>query len=569
MVEMLPDFLSSEIQSQAEATLFREFREYQSEERYIILHSLGLSEHIHNIFGEIDFVVICQHGVLCIEVKGGEVGCNKGVWEFINRYGKREQKSEGPFQQVQGNMQSLRTYLSKRLGKWDPLVSCQYASCVIMPDCTFSYRGIEIIPEILFDKTSYSNLGDTVERSFKYWREKLQSQYGFEGARLSDAEMNRLANLLRGDFRFVPSMKATIDNTSKALCALTDEQYDVLESLAENERTLVSGVAGAGKTLLGMEQARRMYWAGKRVLYICFNKSISEYVQYQFTKEEIDITACTLHSLMMNGAIPDEVNQDFFEKRLPAQFMSNETNEPYDYLIVDEGQDLFRDAYLPCLGKILKGQLDHGCWLIFYDQNQNLFNDNNQFDSCLNILKKTGAATYKLSVNCRNTKQIASANTLVTGISNIGKPKISGPSVKYIAYSDKAAEHELLNELLLDLKNDGIYGGDLIILSKYTIANPKNCLNRNPISETAGLMKTDGQMWRAKKAEVRFSTISSYKGLESKVVILIDVDDFSEQSSKLLNYVAISRATSLLYIYYDSHKEKERQSMMVRSFGKI
>ena len=239
MVEMLPDLLAPEIKSKAEADLFHEFKNHETNERYIILHSLGLSEHVNNIFGEIDFVVICSMGVLCIEVKGGEVRRDSGVWEFVNRYGKKTQKTEGPFQQVQGNMQSLRTYLLKRLGKWDPLVSCQYASCVIMPDCDFSYRGIEIIPEILFDRTNYRGLDETAIMSFSYWRRVLQSQYGFEGTGLDDSEMDRLANLLRGDFHFVPSMKDTIDATSKALCVLTDEQYDVLESLSDNERTLV------------------------------------------------------------------------------------------------------------------------------------------------------------------------------------------------------------------------------------------------------------------------------------------------------------------------------------------
>lgn len=568
MVEMLPDLLAPEIKSQAEAILFREFRDYQTDQRYIILHSLGLSEHVHNIFGEIDFVVICSSGVLCIEVKGGEVSCDKGVWEFVNRYGKKEQKTEGPFQQVQGNMQSLRTYLMKRLGKWDPLVSCQYASCVIMPDCIFSYEGIEIIPEILFDKTNYHSLDETAVLSFDYWRGRLRSQYGFEGSGLSDDQMNRLANLLRGDFHFVPSMKDTIDATSKALCALTDEQYDVLESLADNERTLVSGMAGTGKTLLGMEQARRIYWSGKSVLYVCFNKSISEYVRYQFEREGLDIVSGTLHSLMLDGNLPEEATQDYYERVLPEQYLKKATVE-YDYLIVDEGQDLFREAYLPCLGKLLKGGLSRGSWLIFYDHNQNLYNNNDQFDSSLIKLKRCGAACYKLSINCRNTKQIADANTLMTGVSNIGRPKVSGLKVQYLPYADKVEEHRILDDLLISLKNDGICGGDLVVLSRYSITNTKNCLCKKPITKTAGLLKTGGQIWRAKKTEVRFSTISSFKGLESKVVILTDVDGFSDQTVRLLNYVAISRASSLLYVLYDEHKEQERQNMMVSSYVRL
>lgn len=569
MVKMLPDLLADEIKSQAEVKLFHEFRDLETAQRYIILHSLGLSEHVHNIFGEIDFVVICAEGILCIEVKGGEVSCTNGIWEFVNRYGKKDQKTEGPFQQVQGNMQSLRAYLLKRLGKWDSLVTCQYASCVIMPDCRFTYEGIEIIPEILFDKDNYCGLDETVALSFAYWKNKLQSQYGFEGNGLSDEEMDRLANLLRGDFHFVPSMKDTLDATSKALHVLTDEQYMVLESLADNDRTLVSGMAGTGKTWLGMEQARRIYWAGKNVLYVCFNKAISEYVKYQFEKENLEIDVCTLHAAMLQGNSPDNDSKEFFEQVLPERFLKSNSEYEYDYLVVDEGQDLFRDAYLPCLGKLIKGGLEDGNWLIFYDQNQNLYNENNEFNISLKKLKNCGAASYKLSINCRNTKQIAYANTLMTGVADIGRPKVNGLKVRYISYEDKNEEHKILDEILLTLKNDGISGGDLIILSRYSINNPNNCLYRNPVSKSAGQMKIGGQVWRAKKSEVRFSTISGFKGLESKTVILIDVDGFSAQQLRLLNYVAVSRACSLLYVLYDVKKEDERQNMMLNSYIKL
>lgn len=38
-----------------------------------------------------------------------------GDWHFINRYGKDSTKKEGPYQQAQGNEQSLRLYLEKGL----------------------------------------------------------------------------------------------------------------------------------------------------------------------------------------------------------------------------------------------------------------------------------------------------------------------------------------------------------------------------------------------------------------------------------------------------------------------
>ena len=57
MIEMIPDLLSPEIKSQAEKNLFNEFRECKTDEHYIILHSLGLSEHVNNIFGVVRKII--------------------------------------------------------------------------------------------------------------------------------------------------------------------------------------------------------------------------------------------------------------------------------------------------------------------------------------------------------------------------------------------------------------------------------------------------------------------------------------------------------------------------------
>lgn len=290
---------------------------------------MGIAEHANNIFGEIDFVILCNEGVLCLEVKGGQVSRRKGVWEFTNRYGKISRKNEGPLQQVQGDMQSLRQYMVRRLGNYDPLVRYQYVCAVAMPDCRFGATGvgIDVVPEILVDAKQPWNLDSLVDQAFGYWRQSCIEKHGFEGGRLTDAENDKMANLLRGDFHFVPSMKDTVERTVKELCALTAEQYEVLESLFENPRTMVSGVAGAGKTLIAMEQARRAYWEGKSVLYLCYNHNIAQYVQYQFEKDRVYIEAVTLHAFMMRTCgvewSPD-LSQHFYEKELPATFMAAE-----------------------------------------------------------------------------------------------------------------------------------------------------------------------------------------------------------------------------------------------------
>lgn len=97
MVKLIPAILAPEIKSAAEKRLFIEFRDHQTNHKYIILHSLGIAEHANNIFGEVDFVILCNEGVLCLEVKGDQVSRKNGIWEFTNRYGKISRKNEGPF----------------------------------------------------------------------------------------------------------------------------------------------------------------------------------------------------------------------------------------------------------------------------------------------------------------------------------------------------------------------------------------------------------------------------------------------------------------------------------------
>lgn len=575
MVQLIPDILAPEIKSPAEKRLFIEFRDHRTRKKYIILHSLGIAEHSNNIFGEIDFVILCNEGVLCLEVKGGQVARRNGVWEFTNRFGKTSRKNEGPFQQVQGNMQSLRQYMVRRLGNCDPLVRCQYACAVAMPDCFFGEAGVDVdvIRGILFDAKKHWDLDSLIDRSFEYWRQICREKHGFEGEKLTDAEIDKLANLLRGDFQFVPSMKDAVDRAAKELCALTAEQYEILESLFENPRTLVSGIAGSGKTLIAMEQARRAYWEGKSVLYLCFNHNIAQYVEYQFEKDKVCIDAVTLHAFMMRICgvrWSSDLGQDFYEKELPNTFVTTDGLPEYDLVIIDEGQDLLTETYAECINKIIRGGFSDGTWAIYFDPNQNIFNSYDQLDSMIRKLRsETHAMSWKLRTNCRNTKQIANANILMTNIPNQGKPTVSGPQVKYESYEGKTDERKKINAIIRTLKDSGAIGSDFIVLSKYTLVNPKNGLGPEGLDRDLGTLKTTGPLWKAKKNDVRFSTIPGFKGLESKIVVLIDIDLFSGEAIRLMNYVAISRASTMLYVLYDSNVERERQDMILSGFAQI
>ena len=101
------------------------------------------------------------------------------------------------------------------------------------------------------------------------------------------------------------------------------------------------------------------------------------------------------------------------------------------------------------------------------------------------------------------------------------------------------------------------------------LSNPQNGLGFTGLDGHLGTLKTTTPLWKAKKDDVRFSTISGFKGLESKIVIMIDVDRFSDEDARLLNYVAASRACAMLYVLYDCKAEQERQDMIRSGFPQI
>ena len=63
----------------------------------------------------------------------------------------------------------------------------------------------------------------------------------------------------------------------------------------------------------------------------------------------------------------------------------------------------------------------------------------------------------------------------------------------------------------------------------------------------------------------RFYTAQAFKGLEAQVVIYLDIEGFKSNDERMLNYVAMSRARTLLEVFYDQSLEKDRQEMMINA----
>ena len=572
MARMIPAVIDPEQakKSQAEATIFHWLKN-MSWGNATVLYSLPLKDHIKNSFGEIDFVVICEKGVICLEVKGGGVERKDGKWGFTNRAGITSWKNEGPYIQAQGNMKSLKQYLEKHLRAGDDILNCRWACCVLTPDCVIKTdNDTEVIPEITFNvNMKEQDLPALFDRSFKYWKEN--KHYGGDGS-LNSKARERLVTFLRGDFNFVPPLSVVLDRSEEQLLSTTDEQLNIIMHMCVNDRMMVEGAAGTGKTLLAAEQCRRSAAMGEKVLYLCFNRVIASYVREMFAHEEPGdkIDVYTFHELLMRScgilSAPTEDQADsFFKEELPNRFLDEGySGEQYDRIVLDEGQDLMNMTAYLCINEMLKNGWEGGKWTLYYDPNQNIFGDNSEFREVWETLKNS-SFVYPLTVNCRNTRQIAQGNYAVTHVYKPKYMRAEGEEIVYKTYSSKKKESEEVFNSIRRLRAEGIKKKDIVILSYYRIDNPNSCLYNVKIPDDIGTIRINQTANFADCKQIRFYTIQSFKGLEAKAVIMIDIDSFSDENKRLLNYVGMSRARTYLEFFYDNDLYQERQKRLVES----
>ena len=541
---LIPNVLGAECKSNAERKVFRFLME--SSLSGFAFHSVGLPEHEKKSYSEADFIVVSPYGVLCLEVKGGRVDCQNGVWEFENRYGKKDYKNEGPFDQAAGALFALRTKLKETM-PWVQDIS--FATGVVFTDIIFNYRGVSVIPEIMYDYSSVEPFDFYIKQCHDYWDRHNRKTY----QNLSKEEMEELKRAIRDDLHFVPCMGSIIDGVDEQLVRLTEEQISVLGTIEENNKVLVNGPAGSGKTLIAMQYARNCAAQGKNVLFLTYNKVLANYLYVTNKNSLIEIKH-------FHGLISDYVPLDsrrlkdpnYYNNILPEQFLkylSTRKILAYDVLIIDEGQDLLNTKYFPIFETLLRKGLYNGTWMCFYDGNQNLFNQA-KFSKALDELQKYNPIKCKLTKNCRNTEPIALYTKYLSGIPT-GKAIVSGDTVDMRRFNNGEFANSF--ETLLDyLRGSNVRLEDISILSPRIFSN-------SILSEYIGKYSSLIYCFNGKKevGKIRFASIQSFKGLDSKVVIALDIDELDISDKNIVLYTLLSRARTMLYLFARDEKAKE------------
>lgn len=575
MATMIPSVISPEVKSSAERRIFDWFQNAPQTNDWIVLHSLGISTHNKVIYGETDFfILVPQMGLFALEVKGGRVRRENGIWYFTNKYGKTNTKERGPFDQAKDGVFSIVSALKKRLDSNHRYLSNVFFGYgVMLPDIEYAGSGIDEEQWQTFDSRDGHNVKDFIQRLAAGARTKWESVYGYlDDSRLPTAEDVRyLASILRGDFDCAVSMSAQLRNAEEALIGLTKEQYRCLDQLDDNPRSLIQGPAGTGKTLLAVEEVKKSVARGERTALFCFNSNLAEWLKSYFndmpenlrpeyvgTLHRFMTQAVKEHGLSLQYPQDEDELQKYYQEDLPRSALRAlcEAEEQFDKIVIDEAQDLIRVSYLDIFDACLRKGIIRGHWTMFGDFSMQAIYANGQTGTEMKALLEdyTSFIRFKLTLNCRNTKPICEEIQTVTGFKAPAElwTKVEGPPVNYITYTSSDDQLDKLAKLLTQLSDMHIESRLITILSP--------CKKENSVvSLLNGFDIRDYTL--PENGSITFCTIQAYKGLENTVIILTDIDDFN--SDKLM-YVGLSRARSGLYILESGNAANEYQTLLTR-----
>lgn len=501
--------------------------------------------------GETDFVILIpSHGMLVLEVKGGEMDYDADSRQW-NRVvgGGRLKPIQDPFEQANRNTHYLENAIKLRGYQGANSLPFGFGYAVVFPDCDYTGPtppGSE--PAIIFSASDLPYLDRKIKNALTQWIRRDQP------IPLSKDDMAKIQQAISPGFNLLPVLFRKVEEQEEKLFRLTGIQLQALDFLAARKRACINGVAGSGKTMLAQAQAIKFADQGLSTLLVCYNKQLAEWINDSIDESYKDkITVKHFHGLCYDWCKrahipfnpPFENSDEFWKETAPENLIDaiDMVDQRFDAVIVDEGQDFYPNWWVPL--EMINSVGEEGAMYVFFDPKQNLYVDQ------VTSLPALGEP-FQLPVNCRNTKLIAEHCSEILNVpvptredAPIGiKPEVVTLEIEYdIKKRVERYVHEWINKGKLKPHQ-------VAILSPNKLSN---CSLRGA-TKIKGIPLTDKiQDWKEGKA-ILFSTVKSFKGLEADAIILIDVPEGESFNFKQSDYyVACSRAKHLLVVI---HKEE-------------
>jgi len=392
-----------------------------------------------------------------------------------------------------------------------------------------------------------------------------------------------------GDRVPLPRAKAPVEvdsNEVKRQREELDAEQSAIAQIAGSGLSILSGVAGSGKTLVLAARANYLHQQHPKwqINVLCFNNALKPYLASLVTKSP-RITVETFYEFITRHV--DKFTMKNTSERAAQHQLDRmiHVSQDCDAILVDEAQD-FMKAWIIYLSK--KVRPHRGGILLAADSNQAIYRESN----LLTDFEELSPQHFYLKKSYRSTKQIVKFINVLIPECGI-KPEdaqIEGLVPKLVWVQGGLSKPDVKRAIALDIrsvleKDPAAKLSDIGILCsrRYTmkgsIAGISDALDELIEERQFGWISPlwDTKTYDPNHDSIKMMTIHSAKGLEFKYVFLLGLEELakqylaeisegfaisykekisniSEENMEIrLNFVGPTRASSELFVYYSKH----------------
>lgn len=506
---------------------------------------------------ESDLILVGKLGIFVIEIKGGKIDIREGVY---HQNGK-EMKTP-PLKQASNNYWKVVNLLEENgLSKFRS-ISGGYVC--LFPDTTWDYNADVANKNIILDFAFDQSLQISLRKVADFYRVK-NSEQGFYTSPISQQSIAKIKSILVGDTKKVSDIRQNINLNVHKYVELSEEQYERYQEIAENNHIIIKGPPGSGKTLLAYQIMKDSEQNKVRTLFLCKNKALAIHLRQKIANElgghPEHVTIINIDQYARQYADTDTALTNFknIVNSATANLQNNASSDRFDYLIIDEGQDLMSYEYIKLIDALVEGGVEKGRWCMFIDFDQNLLNAphsdtiSNDAEELYEVYFADRATIKRLTKNYRNTDIIQRTASVLSKTAPVAPSGLHGESPEFKIYRSIEEEARMVSDDINNLVDSGIRPSEITVLSfvgrdrsvaGQDLVRLKNGIRLKHINEPdlSGVSGVD--------ITVNYASIYEYKGLDNEVILLTDVNDLDRNMvSGALHLVGATRARNHYIVY--------------------